>query len=154
MASQGPFSCRFWLADANIMFNVELYGRGWKGKRHDYSWLEGMIFILEWYCDIAPSSHKRVVGTTRLLAMNRRYTIPFKSEKIDELKKYFRTLLSCIVTGFNTFIALSIHYRCIFIGEVFQLTLSGISYRILIDGLRSPVTKAVYSYVGSLHKFL
>jgi hypothetical protein len=56
-----------------------------------------MISIPEWYYDIDPSSHKIVVGTTQVLAMNRRYTIPFKSEKIDELKKYFRTPLSCIV---------------------------------------------------------
>jgi hypothetical protein len=80
-----------------MMFNVELYGRDWKGNRHDYSWLERVISIPEWYYDIDPSSHKIVAGTTQVLAMNRKYTIPFNSEKIDELKKYFTTPLSCIV---------------------------------------------------------
>jgi len=40
----------------------------------------------------------------------------------------------------------------VFRGKVFQLTLSGSSYRIFIEGLKSPVTKAAYSF--ALQKFM
>ena len=36
-----------------------------------------------------------------------------------------------------------------FRGKTFEPTLTGISYRIFIEGLKSPVTKAAYSYALS-----
>lgn len=39
-----------------------------------------------------------------------------------------------------------------FRGKTFQLTLPGNSYRIFIEGLKSPVTKAAYSY--ALQKYM
>ena len=39
-----------------------------------------------------------------------------------------------------------------FRGKTFQVTLPGYSYRIFIEGLKSPVTKAAYSY--SLQKYM
>lgn len=39
-----------------------------------------------------------------------------------------------------------------FRGKTFQVTLPGNSYRIFIEGLKSPVTKAAYSY--ALQKYL
>ena len=44
------------------------------------------------------------------------------------------------------------NYACMFRGKTFQLSLPGHSYRILIEGLKSPVTKAVYSY--GLQKYM
>jgi hypothetical protein len=40
----------------------------------------------------------------------------------------------------------------VFRGKVFQQTLSGNSYRIFIEGLKSPVTKAAYSF--ALQKYM
>lgn len=40
----------------------------------------------------------------------------------------------------------------VFRGKIFQLTLSGNSYRIFIEGLKSPVTKAAYSF--ALQKYM
>ena len=39
-----------------------------------------------------------------------------------------------------------------FRGKTFQVTLPGNSYRIFIEGLKSPVTKAAYSY--ALQKYM
>jgi hypothetical protein len=39
-----------------------------------------------------------------------------------------------------------------FRGKTFQLTMPGKSYRIFIEGLKSPVTKAAYSY--ALQKYM
>ena len=41
---------------------------------------------------------------------------------------------------------------CVFRGKVFQLTMPGDSYRIFIEDLKSPVTKAAYSF--ALQKYI
>jgi hypothetical protein len=40
----------------------------------------------------------------------------------------------------------TMHMMCMFRGKTFQLSLTGHSYRIFIEGLKSPVTKAAYNY--------
>ena len=46
----------------------------------------------------------------------------------------------------------SISLLMVMVGKTYQLTLPGNSYRIFIEGLKSPVTKAAYSY--ALQKYM
>ena len=85
-----------------LMFNCELFGRDWKKNGHDYSWLEGVIVMPEWYYDIDPTTNKIIPGTTQILAMNKKYTIPFTADRIDQLSKCFKSPLSCIVIDDGT----------------------------------------------------
>ena len=49
--------------------------------------------------DIDPTNGKVISGSTQVLEVTKQYTIPFKKAKIDELSKFFRNPLSCVVVG-------------------------------------------------------
>ena len=49
--------------------------------------------------EIDPSTQKVISGTTQVQDVTRKYTIPFTKAKVDEISKYFRNPLSCIVVA-------------------------------------------------------
>jgi hypothetical protein len=48
-------------------------------------------------CEVEPSTNAVIAGTTQVLEVTKRYSIPFTKAKVDEISKYFRNPLSCIV---------------------------------------------------------
>jgi hypothetical protein len=44
-----------------------------------------------------PSTNKIKAGTTQVLEVIKKYTIPFTKAKVDELSKYFRNPVACVV---------------------------------------------------------
>jgi hypothetical protein len=83
-----------------LFYNVDLSGNDWKGNRKDFSYLEGItdgMPVFNYERD--PSTDKVLPGTTQVLEVTKKYTIPFKNEKVDELSKYFRNPIACVVVA-------------------------------------------------------
>ena len=81
-----------------LFYNCDLSGRDWKGNRKDFSYLEGVIEGMpEFSYEVEPSTNQVVPNTTQVLEITRKYTIPFKKEKVDEISKYFRHPVVCII---------------------------------------------------------
>jgi len=51
--------------------------------------------------EIEPSTNKVVPGTTQVLEVTKKYTIPFTKAKVEELSKHFRNPLSCVVVALD-----------------------------------------------------
>jgi hypothetical protein len=83
-----------------LFYNVDLSGNDWKGNRKDFSYLEGVIEgypIFNYERD--PSTDKVIPGTTQVLEVIKKYTIPFTKAKVDELSKYFRNPVGCVIVA-------------------------------------------------------
>ena len=82
-----------------LFYNCDMSGNDWKGNRKDWSTLEGVTDgIPVFNYEIEPNTNKVVPGTTQVLEVVKKYTIPFTKAKVDELSKYFvANPLSCIV---------------------------------------------------------
>jgi hypothetical protein len=81
-----------------LFYNVDLSGNDWKGNRKDFSYLEGItegMPVFNYERD--PSTDKVIPGTTQVLEVTKKYTIPFTKAKVDELSKYFRNPVACVV---------------------------------------------------------
>ncbi len=75
-------------------------GNDWKGNRKDFSYTEGVIEGMPVFnYEIEPSTNAIVPGTTQVLEVQKKYTISFNKEKVDELSKYFRNPVHCIVVA-------------------------------------------------------
>ncbi len=81
-----------------LYYNLEMSANDWKGNRKDWTTLEGVTEGMPVFnYEIEPSTKKIVAGTTQVLEVKKEYTIPFTKAKVEELSKYFRNPLSCIV---------------------------------------------------------
>ena len=81
-----------------LFYNVDLSGNDWKGNRKDFSYVEGVIESMPVFnYEIEPSTNKIIAGTTQVLEVVKKYTIPFTKAKVDELSKYFRNPVSCVI---------------------------------------------------------
>jgi hypothetical protein len=80
-----------------LFYNKEMYGYDWKGNRKDWSDLEGVVDMPLWKYDREPETNKIKPGTTEEFDHYKEYTIPFSKTKIEEISKYFKTPLSCII---------------------------------------------------------
>ena len=81
-----------------LFYNVELYGNDWKGNRKDFSYVEGLIEGMPIFnYEIEPSTNKVVPGTTQVLEIVKKYTIPFTAAAVDKLTPYLRHPVSCVV---------------------------------------------------------
>ena len=81
-----------------LFYNVDLSGNDWKGNRKDFSYVEGLVEGMPVFnYEIEPSTNKIIAGTTQVLEVVKKYTIPFTKAKVDELSKYFRNPVSCVV---------------------------------------------------------
>jgi hypothetical protein len=93
--TKDPASDREWL-----FYNKEMSGKDWKGNRKDWFTLEGLTENMpEFHYEIEPSTQKVIPGTTQVLEVKREYTIPFTKAKVEEISRYFKTPLSCIVVA-------------------------------------------------------
>jgi hypothetical protein len=83
-----------------LFYNVDLYGNDWKGNRKDFSYIEGMVdrFPLFNY-EVDPSTNAVIAGTTQVLEVTKRYSIPYSKAHIDSIAKYFKNPLSAIVVA-------------------------------------------------------
>lgn len=80
-----------------LFYNVELSGRDWKGNRKDWTTLEGVIERMpDFHYEIDPSTHAVISGTTQVIEVNRKYTIPFTKAAVEKILPYFKNPLSCI----------------------------------------------------------
>ena len=83
-----------------LFYNVDMSGRDWKGNRKDFNYVEGVIEGMpEFHYEIDPTTNKVISGTTEVLDVTRKYTTPFSEAKVDEISKWFRHPLSCIVVA-------------------------------------------------------
>jgi hypothetical protein len=83
-----------------LFYNVDLSGNDWKGNRKDFSYLEGVIEGMPIFnYEVEPSTNKVVPGTTQVLEVIKKYTIPFKKEKVEELSKHFRNPVGCVIVA-------------------------------------------------------
>lgn len=81
-----------------LFYNVDLSGNDWKGNRKDFSYVEGLVEGMPVFnYEIEPSTKQVVPGTTQVLELVKKYTIPFSKSKVEEISKDFRNPLSCIV---------------------------------------------------------
>ncbi len=85
-----------------LFYNVDMSGKDWKGNRKDYSYVEGLIEGLPIFnYEIDPRTQKVISGTTQVEEVTRKYTIPFSKSAVDEISKYFRNPLSCVVVALD-----------------------------------------------------
>lgn len=78
-----------------LFYNVGLHGNDWKGNRKDFSYVEGLIEgIPVSNYEIEPSTNEVIAGTTQVLEVKKKYTIPFTKAKVEEISQYFRNPLS------------------------------------------------------------
>jgi hypothetical protein len=83
-----------------LYYNKDMSANDWKGNRKYWNTLEGIIEGMpEFEYEIEPSTNKIVAGTTQVLEVKREYTIPFTKAKVEEISKYFKNPLSCIVVA-------------------------------------------------------
>jgi hypothetical protein len=91
--TKDPASGKEWL-----FYNKEMYGYDWKGNRKDWSTLEGVIDGMpEFHYEIDPTTYKVIPGTTQVLEITRKYTIPFTKDAIEKITPFFRNPFSCII---------------------------------------------------------
>ena len=85
-----------------LWYNVDLSGKDWKGNRKDFSYLEGVVEGMPVFnYEIDPSTDKVIPNTTQVLEVTKKYTIPFTKAKVDELSKFFRSPLSCVIQALD-----------------------------------------------------
>lgn len=81
-----------------LFYNVDISGNGWKGNRKDFSYTEGVIEGMpEFNYEIEPCTNQIIAGTTQVLEVTKKYTIPFTKAAVEKLSPHFRNPLSCIV---------------------------------------------------------
>ena len=49
--------------------------------------------------EIDPSTDKVIAGTTQVLEVTKKYTIPFTKAAVEKLTPYFRNPVGCVVVG-------------------------------------------------------
>jgi hypothetical protein len=81
-----------------LFYNKEMYGLDWKGNKKSWDTLEGVTDGMpEFSYEIDPTTNKVIAGTTQVLEVTRKYTIPFSKEAVEKIKPYFTSPLSCII---------------------------------------------------------
>ena len=69
-----------------LFYNLGLFGKDWQGNRKDFSYLEGKIDgFPEFDRRIDPATNEVIPGTTQVHTIKTIHTIPFSSNKVDEL---------------------------------------------------------------------